>query len=294
MSKQRIYLCILVALAALILALLSDHRTSGPEATNLVNNKPALKMSPSNREPETRLGPTPTAAPASKLRKELGAGGRQWRLIFADHTLTEETRLRINYDLTLILSHLPRFEIDLLPEPIDIVGNQLDRRVRFEGGGRKWNNVLQSESFGCLVKGANVEEYFVPELVTDAYLKAIEMEKQNQAIYLQLDQFLTRMSGLKERPIENVRELFVVADDFKVAEAKLTAISAAGFTEGWGGKRYREPSILDVVSTVGTPLEKYGAFVATTYALSSAKLDDIPPLLYNNGQWRFLLQRPPT
>jgi hypothetical protein len=102
------------------------------------------------------------------------------------------------------------------------------------------------------------------------------------------------MSELREKPIENVRDLFVVADNFKSAEPDLAAMHAPGFAEGWGGKLYREPSILDVTETTGTPLEKYGSLVATTYAMSEGKVDDLPPLIFSNGQWRFLLQRPPT
>ena len=102
------------------------------------------------------------------------------------------------------------------------------------------------------------------------------------------------MSELRERPIEDVRSLLVFADDNKSAEGGTAKVDPQEFAAVWGGKRYRAPSILDVSATAGTPIEKYGSLVATTYAVSSDKLDDLPPLVYRHGRWQFLMLRPPT
>lgn len=299
MNKRLIFGCCLLALLALLYAkfvLNSEMPSSSSKAapanatgTQLSSNDP-----PAKRESTMPTESVPADVPPQKVNDTLHAGGRQWKLSFADQSLSAELRQRIGYDLNVVLGHLPKFEVDKLPFPIEASGRQLDRRVRFEGEGRKWNKALQSDAFGCLFSGASVDELYVPETVISAYTKAIELEKKNQAAYQQLDQFLGRMSEIKEKPVEDVRGLFVIADDFKSAEADLAAVPAAGFAEGWGGKRYREASILDVAETAGTPLEKYGSLVATTYALSKGKFDDLPPLVFSNGQWRFLLQRPPT
>lgn len=299
MSKRLIVTLILgVLLALLCLKFMSDGRSPSlayrPNSTSSAGMKPPMKSPTSRVEPTAPPEAVIGAKPHMKLANQLVAGGRQWKLNFADQALPDEVRKRICYDLSLVLGHLPGTVIDTLPLPIEVDGRQLDRRVRFEGEGRKWNKALQSDEFGCLFRGASESELYVPRAVIDAYRKAIELETQNQAAYQQLDQFLGRMTELKGRPIENVRELFVVADDFKSAEADLAAMPAAGFAEGWGGKHYREASVLDVTTAIGTPFEKYGSLVATTYAVSSGKLNDLPPLVYSNGQWRFLLQRPPT
>lgn len=299
MKKRFISTCILGVLLAMICTIFLFKDREQPLAskktlTNDAKTKPLTKSLPSKNESRAHPEATLISKPKMKIANQLVAGGRQWKLNFADQSLPEEVRQRIGYDLNLIFGHLPETVIDTLPFSIEIDGKQLDRRVRFEGNGRKWNNVLQSESFGCLFKEVNLEELYVPKDVITAYNKAIDIEKSNQEAYQQLDQFLERMTEIKERPIENVRELFVVADDFKSAEVDLAAIPAAGFADAWGGKLYREPSILDVKETVGTQFEKYGSLVATTYAMSKGKVDDLPPLVYSNGQWKFLLQRPPT
>jgi hypothetical protein len=228
------------------------------------------------------------------MARVLVAGGRQWKLNFADHSLPDEVRQRIGYDLNLVFGHLPKFEIDTLPFPLEVDGRQLDRRVRFEGEERKWNNILQTDEFGCLFSGAGESELYIPRAVIAAYNKAIALEKQNKHAYQQIDQFLARMSELSERPIEDVRSLFVFADDYKSAEGGTSRVDPREFAAAWGGKRYRAPSILDVTATAGTPFEKYGSLMATTYAMSSGRVDDLPILVFNQGRWRFLLQRPPT
>lgn len=299
MSKRLIFTSVLVVLFALLCAkLMFDNgalsSTGKPNPASNAGEKSSTNITTANREPTTRPEPAPSNAPPLKMKSELVAGGRQWELSFADRSLPEEVRQRIGYDSNLVLGHLPKFEIDVLPFPIEVGGKQLDRRVRFEGEGRKWNDILQSDAFGCLSSGSSVEELYVPEPVIVAYTKAIELERLNQAAYQQLDRFLARMNELREKPVDNVLDFFVLTDDFKSAAADLAAVTPAGFAEGWGGKLYREPSILDVTETAGTPLEKYGSLVATTYAFASGKLEDLPLIVFSNGKWRFLLQRPPT
>ena len=151
-----------------------------------------------------------------------------------------------------------------------------------------------NSGFGHLERGADESNLFVPKSVIAAYNEAIELERRNEAAYKQLDRMLMRMNELREKPIEDVRSLVVFADDNKSAEGGSAKVDPQEFAASWGGKLYRAPSILDVTGTAGTPLEKYGSLVATTYTMSSGKLDDLPPLVFSNGQWRFLLQRPPT
>jgi hypothetical protein len=229
-----------------------------------------------------------------KLTKLFVAGGKQWSLNFADQSLSEAVRLRVGYDLNLIFGHLPRFEIDMLPIPLEVDGRKLDRRVRFEGGTNRRPKVLVNSGFAHLAQDASETALFLPQAVTKAYIEAIELEKRNEAAYGQLDRFLSRMSELREKPIDDVRSLFVFADDNKSAEGGTAKVDPKEFAAAWGGRRYREPSILDVSATAGTAIEKYGSLVATTYTVSSDKLKDLPPLVYSNGQWKFLMQRPPT
>ena len=299
MNKRLIIFIVLVVLLFLVCAkFMFDDRTrpstAKPTQASSAGKMPPTKTPTSNGAPTAQPEVNPSTEQPRKLTKLLVAGGRQWMLNFADKSLPEEVRLRIGYDLNLVLDHLPKFEIDTLPFPLEVNGRQLDRRVRFEGEGRKWNNVLQSDEFGCLFRGASEDELFVPQAVIAAYNKAIDLEKRNEAAYRQLDQFLSRMSELRERPIDDVRSLVVFGDDNKSAEGGTAKVDPQEFAAIWSGKHYRAPSILDVTTTLGSSLEKYGSLVATTYAVSSDKLDDLPPIVYHRGQWRFLMLRPPT
>lgn len=298
MSRRLIFGCCLLAMLALLCArfvFYSETQSSGgPAPANLAGSKLSPSIPSSKREANPPRESAPNDVPSQKLKARLFAGGRPWGLDFADKSLPIQVRQRIGYDLNLVFSHLTEFEIDKLPFPIEVDGKQFDRRVRFEGGTNRRPKILVNSGFAHLEVGAEESSLFVPKSVIDAYIKAIELEKRNQTAYQQLDQFLAQMSDIKVRPVEDVHSLFVVADNFKSAEADLASIPASEFADAWGGKRYREVSILDVAETAGTPFEKYGSLVATTYTISESKADELPPLVFSNGRWRFLLQRPPT
>ena len=305
MKKHSIFIAVFVVLLALLAIkfIFEKDQPSSRSAFTLMNNG-----LPKSQSIESESGVTPlrgpdnasSAEPLAKQSSGVFAGGRQWNLNFADESQPTEVRQRIGYDLNLVYGHLPKLEIDLLPKvdsmpfPLELDGRKFDRRVRFEGGENRRPKSLFENDFGLLEQDSGESSLFVSKSVVAAYIEAIQREKQNPEAYQQLDQFLVRMNELKKRPVENVLDFFVLAENFKSAAADLAAVTPAGFAEGWGGKFYREPSILDVTETAGTPLEKYGSLVATTYAMSSGKLDDLPLLLFTNGQWRFLLQRPPT
>ncbi|MBL9146287.1 MAG: hypothetical protein JNM99_21590 [Verrucomicrobiaceae bacterium] len=299
MNKRLIFIIVLVVLLVLLCAKFmfedgTQQSTGKQNQTSNAGKTTPTTMPASNGGSTTRPEANPSTEPPMKLTKQLVAGGRQWKLNFADQSLPEEVRQRIGYDLNLMFGHLPTFEVDVLPFPLEVDGRQLDRRVRFEGGTNRRPKVLMNSGFGHLERGADESNLFVPKSVIAAYNEAIELEKRNEAAYKQLDQMLVRMNELREKPIEDVRSLFVFADDNKSAEGGSAKVDPQEFAASWGGKLYRAPSILDVTGTAGTPLEKYGSLVATTYTMSSGKLDDLPPLVFTNGQWRFLLQRPPT
>ena len=235
-----------------------------------------------------------TPAFIDKAASDFVAGSRKWKLIYSDQSLPELTRQRINYDLNLIYGNMSRFVIDAVNPTINLPdGRVLDRRVRFEGGTLFRPAALEdTNGLGCLFRGGSESEVFVPQAVSDAYVKAFELEKQHEAAFAELDRFLQRMTEIKTHPISSPRDLFVIANDNKEAEATMAAIPAAGFADAWGGKLYRSSSVLDVRVTTGTRGEdfiKYGDLWAITYMVSGDKLDQLPPLVFKDGKWRFLI-----
>lgn len=233
-----------------------------------------------------------------KTASDFIVAGKKWELMFSDQTLTPLTRQRIKYDLNLIFGHLPRVEIDTIYKPIKLAdGRELDRRVRFEGDSRRSPELLKVDGFLCLFRGGSKSEVFVPQAVSDAYVEAFELVKQHEAAFTELDLFLQRMTEIKTHPISNPKDLFLLSNEFKNAEADFAALPVAGFAAAWGGKIYRSASVLDVCATVGTRREnfsKYGDLFAITYTVSGDKLDQLPPLVFKGGKWRFLMLPPPT
>lgn len=227
-----------------------------------------------------------------KTAKDFIAGGRKWKLVYLDQSLPELTRQRINYDLNSIFGHLPQVEIDTLYRPIKLAdGRELDRRVRFEGGTRFWPHALSEEDgFSCLFRSSE-SEMFVPQSISDAYVEALKLEEKNVAAFKELDLFLQRMTELKMQPITIFKDLLVGPAMPETTENVWTEDVVSRFTEAWGGKIYRNPSILEVGPAIGY-LEKYkqyGELFAKTYCVNGNKLQELPPLVFKDGKWRFLM-----
>jgi hypothetical protein len=181
MNKRLILTCVLGALLALLCAkfMLEDGQqpsTGKQTASSDARMKPPTKLPPSKSKSTTPPEAGTSSEPTMKKATQLVAGGRQWKLSFADQSLPDEIRHRIGYDLNLVFGHLPETVIDTLPFPLEVDGRHFDRRVRFEGGENRRPKILTNSGFAYLAKGAGESELYVPKLVGDAYRKAIELE----------------------------------------------------------------------------------------------------------------------
>lgn len=230
--------------------------------------------------------------------KRLTAGGREWELAFADTTLGERERNIISVDLNLVFGHLGEVVIDRLPEPLraECDGRQvnLTHRSRFEGGTRKWPKVFQHDQFACLIEGDADERLYVPKAITDAYRAAIARKDTHEEAYDRLDELISRLNSLKQQPIEDAKDLFVVAVDYQNAQLDISAIKDDQFAATWGRYTFRTPSILAVELTKGTLLDSYGGLMATVYLAEGDKFDETFPFVYNGSQWRMVVFRPRT
>jgi len=225
---------------------------------------------------------------------KLHAGGREWSLSISESAVPNEARIVIAKDLNLIFGHLPSTEIDKLPFPIEGKLNdkkvRLTHSVRLEGGiWRCPKALIWEHPFMCLIDG-NVETgIYVPKAITDAYLQAIERSHKYDDAYGKLRKVIEALNNIDQRPIPNVKELFLLTDENQSQAAGLAQTEDAAIASAWGPHNYREPSLLEITETSGTPFEKYGTLVAQIY--EGEKLNEFFPLIYRNGRWQILVGR---
>lgn len=293
MKKRYLFgLCIvlvIVAVAVLSILHVGRKRDAVPQATAVKQVR--APTSPSHSDQTQRKGLSATEH--TEFDEKLHAGGRAWSLAMSNSSVPNEARIVIAKDLNLIFGHLPVTVIDKLPFPIDGQLNgkkvQLTHSVRLEGGARKFPKELMEDPFMGLVDGKVEAGLYIPKEVTDAYLQAIERSRQYNEAYDKLGQMLQALNNLQQRPIANVKELFLLTSDNKSEAAGLAQFDDAALASAWGGFKFREPSLLQVTETRGTPLEKYGVLEAQIY--EGPKLNEFFPLIYRNGRWQILVGR---
>ena len=294
-NRFLVILCIalvLVAVAVWTVLHIGQERDKPPQATAPKQAPAPVPTLQTHTEQPQSKGASPTERTA--VSGKLHAGGREWSLSFSNSTVPNEARVVIAKDLNLIFGHLPVTVIDKLPFPIEgqLHGNkvQLTHRVRLEGGmwrcpaALPWNDPLM-----CLVDGKEESGIYIPKEVTDAYLQAIERSRKYNEAYDKLRQMVEALNHLDQRPIANAKELFLLTDDNQSQAAGLAQMDDAALASAWGRYKYREPSLLEITETRGTPLEKYGLLVAQTY--SGPNLNEFFPLIYRNGRWQILVAR---
>lgn len=279
MNKRTLVLAIIAAALAWPAAKLVSRQTSPARSAPAADGPPA--PIPDHRQ--TKRASRDDSPPA-KAAVELVAGGRPWKLHFEDSSLPPAIRKRIAYDLNVVFGGSPTHEIDTLPKPIDTGGRQLDRLVRFANDGPPPNPVFRTPGFGGMFGDIAESDFFIPTAVSDAYGRAIALENENQPAFRALDDFVRRLNSLKDQPDADLRDLVMVAD---------AASASAAAPESLRGRTFREPALLDVSSTTGTPLEKYGPLAATSHAATSENPEPPPPLVFHEGRWRFLLENQP-
>ncbi len=188
---------------------------------------------------------------------------------------------------------MSQFVIDAVNPPINLPdGRVLDRRVRFQGGTRFRPAALKrSEDFSCLFRGGSESKIFIPKAISDAYVEALKLESQNVVAFKEIELFLQRMTELKTQPKITFKDLLVGPLVPQKLKENWTEANASGFTEAWGGKVYRNPSILEIGPATGylEDYKQYGDLFATTYCVIGQKLQELPPLVFKDGKWRFLM-----
>ena len=294
--KNRLFILFLallfLAVAVWTVLQLWQGRDTPPQAT--APKQALVPPIPLETQSDQLQGKSVSAAERTTVGGKLRAGGREWTLFISDSTVTNEAIMVIAKDLNLIFGSLSVSEIDKLPFPIDGQLNgkkvQLTQSVRLQGGVWKCPQALPwNHPFMCLVAGGEESGIYIPKEVTDAYLQAIERSQKYDDAYGKLRKIIEALNNLDQRPILNVKELFLLTDDNQSQAAGLAQTEDATIASAWGPHNYREPSLLEITETRGTPFEKYGTLVAQLY--EGPKLNEFFPLIYRNERWQILVGR---
>lgn len=293
-NRNLVILCIaLVLVAVAIWTMLHIGQESDKAPKARAQNQTTAPLTPLEARSDPPQSNSTSATERTAVSATLHAGGREWPLSISDSAVPNEDRRVIAKDLNLVFGHLPVTVIDKLPFPIEgkLHGNsvQITHRVRLEGGPRKGPRELMDDPFMGLVDGKEESGIYIPKEVTDAYLQAMERSRKYNEAYDKLRQMVEALNHLEQRPIANAKELFLLTDDNQSQAAEVAQMDDAALAAAWGRYKYREPSLLEITETRGTPLEKYGLLVAQIY--SGPNLNEFFPLIYRNGRWQVLIAR---
>jgi hypothetical protein len=218
-------------------------------------------------------------------------------LAFTDTATNPELKQAVARDLQLIYGHLDDHELVQSIgnfAPLIIGGREIApiKLLNFTGNGRFTPaKITQEIGYIGIVDGH--ESLLINDKVIAAYHEAMERRGALPAAYTEIDHFIDALNLMKRGdPISDANQMFVV--DPAVA-AQFNSIGPSAFALQFEGRRYRGPSLLEFSdgSEVG---ELYkGKPVSKIYVVTKDGIEDgMPPIIFDQGRWKFLILSPPT
>ncbi len=219
-------------------------------------------------------------------------------LAFADTGENPDLRQTVVRDIQMVYGHLGGHEIvnaGVMPAVI-VKGVAITptKLINFTGTGRYFPKVIDGE-IGYVGNVDGTEALLINEKVITAYREAMERRSALPAAYEKIYQFVDDLNLLATKPINNPRELFVLDPTMATENSQLEQISPQVFAQQFGGQQYRAPSLLEVMDGARISDQYKGRLVAKLYVLTENGLkDNMPPIIFDQGHWKFLIVSPPT
>lgn len=216
-------------------------------------------------------------------------------LVFADTGANPELQQVVARDLQLIYGHLAGHEVvssvGTFP-PLMVNGQTVAaiKLLNFIGKGRHTPSQITRE-IGYVGNIDGLEALLISDKVIAAYSEAVERRAAQPEAFREIDRFVEKLNLLEaSKPIEDANQLFVI--DPAVAR-EFDEIGPNSFGQQFAGRKYRAPSILEIVDG-GRISERYkGRLVGKLYNLTQDGIEDsIPPIIFDEGRWKFLIVSP--
>lgn len=219
-------------------------------------------------------------------------------LAFADTGTNPELRQAVARDLQMVYGHLDGHEVvsvGAVP-PVIVRGRAITptKLINFTGTGRYFPKVIDGE-IGYVGSVDGRESLLITDKVIAAYREAMGRRSAQPAAYDEVGHFVDDLNLLATKPIDDTRQMFVLDPAMANASSQLEQISPQVFAQQFGGQQYRAPSLLEIVDGSQISDRYKGRLVAKLYAQTKGGLKDhMPPIIFDQGRWKFLIVSPPT
>lgn len=287
---------IVVALCGYLLYSRKSLPTTGSSPPPDLSHGKTLKVESSDQGgsriiPSTPPTPTP---PRSTGAITLTVGKLTLPLGFTDTAASPKLRQAVAHDLQLIYGHLSGHEVVSVGAfpPVTIQGQPIApvKLLNFTGSGRH-SPAQISREIGYVGNVDGREALLISDKVVAAYREAIERRDSNPAAYVQIDRFVDELNLMGNKPIQDPSELFVI--DPAVSK-QFDEVGAQAFAQQFAGRKYRAPSLLEIVDGSKVSERYKGRLVAKLYIVTPDGLEDgMPPIIFDKGRWKFLIGNSP-
>jgi hypothetical protein len=296
-TSVKVILFIVVAIVAICALLLFTPRTA-PNSETHNRAKTEKPKTASDARGTSSLAdksstpvagkPTPSAAPVLTIAK------LTLPLAFADTGSDPQLRHTVANDLQLVYGHLDGHEVvsaGTVP-PVMVQGHAITptKLINFTGPGRYFPRALDGE-IGYVGNVEGRETLLINDKIVAAYREAIERRAVHPIAYRAIDNFVDELNHLEREPLEDPNQMFVTDP---AVSREFSQVGAQAFARQFVGRKYRAPSLLEIVDGAQVNERYKGRLVAKLYTMTRDGLEDsMPPIMFDQGRWKFLIVPPP-
>lgn len=299
--KSKLWLLIGAVILVAICGYFFTATHSSPITVKPSSTKNQAPQTPSTIGRTSRIEVTDTPAatkPPQNVPMALTVAKLTLPLTFADTATNPELRQAVARDLQMVYGHLDGHEVVSagVASPVMVKGRAITptKLINFTGAGRYFPKVIDGE-IGYVGNVDGRETLLITDKVIAAYREAMERRGAQPAAYSEINHFVDDLNQLATKPINDTRQMFVLDPAMANASSQLEQISPQVFAQQFGGQQYRSPSLLEIVDGVQISERYKGRLVAKLYAQTKDGLKDhMPPIIFDQGRWKFLIVSPPT
>jgi len=261
----------------------------------------ASQATPASHLPSPDAAPSsPTAAaPAQAMTTNLPqtppvfkAGGLELPLEFEGEVSPELTAW-IATDLNLVYGHLHAHELltPIYRKPLHLHGQEIrsSAHVNFVGPGRYFP-AEHRDLMGIIVESGGTRKLAIPSKLVTAYESAWKRAQENRPAFEAIDSFIEKLDGLSAQSVSSIDDLLFFDAAANAEAESFRQMTPEQIAQGFGGKRYRKSSVLEVVEGEKWSPRLKGSLVAPLYYEKGGGISDTAsPMIFHEGYWKLLI-----